>query len=138
MKTNSDSKDLKIKGVIEIIENGKTIFKDNNEILVNNALEIILSSLGTQQNVGIDRLRVTGITGVIEKPILDSTLIMSENSITFTTTLAESDYNGYINKLELVNSTSGKVFSQKQNLNVFKDNSNKLRVDWTITINLTT
>lgn len=134
----TDVKDLTIKGEIEIIEKTKTIFKENNEIIVSNALEILLNSLNTQQNIGIDKLRIYGLNGTKDINILEANYISFENAIQFKAMVNESDYNGYINKMELVSTYNDKVFARKQSLNIFKDDAHKLQVLWKISLNLTT
>lgn len=129
-----DNINIDLKGHIEVYQDEQLILSEPNAI-TNNAIHVILSSLGTQINNGIDILRVKVGTQTIDKPILESTVDINDNSITFTTILVENDFNGVINQLYLHSSLLDKSFSSKTGLSILKDDNMRIKIKWKITIN---
>lgn len=138
-----DKLNLDMKGHITIHKGDEVIFEEKNQILPE-ALNIILRALDTTKNRGINKLHVVTSVGEISKDIESAIVNEANSSITFTTTLLESDFNGLINSLylravpptgEVSNTIVIPNFSGKTGLSILKDAGTRLRVSWEIIIN---
>ena len=139
-----DRLDLNMKGHIQVHKGEELIFEEHNQIMPK-ALLIILNSLDATRNIGINKLHVVTSAGEVKKDITTTLVNPTSNSVTFTTVLLETDFNGYINSLYLrsepvgllVGGMSGELpnFSGKTGLNILKDGNTRLKISWEITIN---
>lgn len=136
-----DKVNLKIGGHIKVYNGKELVFEEPNQIMPK-ALDIILRSLDTTQNLGVNKLRVVTSAGEVIKDISSIEISTITRSIRFTTILLESDFNGYINSLYLRSESEEPTtniepldFSGKTGLSILKDSNTRLMINWEITIN---
>ena len=117
----------------------EVILKENNNI-TSDSLEIITRCLSQQDfNKSVDRIKMFGDFGELEATVNYVNYNPAENSITFRAVFPESQFSGMITDLELICSALDKKLAVKQNLSIFKENTNLLlQVDWKIIITLNT
>lgn len=113
----------------------KIIFKSSNNITIN-SLEIITRCLSQQDfNKSVDRIKIVGDFGTQESTVNTVIYIPQENAMVFRAVFPESQFSGLITDLELICSALDKKLAVKENLSIFKENSNLLlQVDWKIVI----
>ena len=129
---------LKIKGLVgikKIYTSGEEeiLLEDNNNI-TDDSLEIIMRCLTQHDfNKSVDRIKVKGDFGEIEQAI--NFAGYNNGSITFKAIFPEFSFSGLITGLELRSSALNKKLAVKENLSIYKENTNfLLQIDWKITI----
>lgn len=113
----------------------KIIFKSSNNITIH-SLEIITRCLSQQDfNKSVDRIKIIGDFGEQQSTVNRVLYIPQENAIVFRAVFPESQFSGLITGLELICSALDKKLAVKEDLSIFKENSNLLlQVDWKIII----
>mgnify|MGYP000935702506 CR=1 FL=1 len=113
----------------------EVIFNSSNNITMD-SLEIITRCLSQQDfNKSVDRIKIIGDFGQQESTVNNVHYIPQENAIVFRAVFPESQFSGMITGLELICSALNKKLAIKENLTIFKENSNLLlQVDWKIII----
>lgn len=132
-----DNIKMGLKGRITITDqNNMALFDDNNQIKPS-ALEIITRCL-TQKDFSksINRIVAYGDFGESEANISYTEYLPDESAILFRAIFLETDFNGTINNLELRCSALDLTFANKSNLDIVKDGSARVQVDWKIFVNI--
>ena len=128
----NDNFKIGLAGFINITSNNKNIFSSYNEIKPT-ALEIITRCLSqTDLSKSLDKIKVSGDFGEFDREITFVEYNPLENSMKFRAFFYESDFDGTINKMELLCTALSKVFSSKDNISLTKDGQTRIQIDWKI------
>lgn len=119
---------------IDSSEEDNIIFENSNNITTD-ALEIVTRCLTQQDfNKSVDRIKIIGDFGEQESTV-NFVQYNPDNSIMFRAVFPESTFSGMVTGLELICSALDKKLAVKEDLAIFKENSNLLlQVDWKIII----
>lgn len=129
-----DKQEINIQGRVSILINNKVIFNKTNNI-TNDSLQIIMRCLaGIPNNPTIDTIKAQGDFGDVNLNIFDSVYDISEGNITFIATAFENSFDGNLTDLKLHSSLLGLNLAEKTDLNIYKDDSTRLEIRWSIKI----
>lgn len=124
--------------VTKIVRKKRQTVLDEHNTLGADAAEIIVRSLSQVDFAkGVDGIKVSGAFGSFTSTVTSIVYNSGENSMTFRAIFFEFDFDGTVNDMELISQTlSNKIMASKTSLNISKDASARLQVDWKLTVTL--
>lgn len=132
----SERIELKAKGYIKILNGEDQILWEDHNAIGPDMLMIVtrcLTQLGFNKQV--DTIRAIGDFGTVDRVINETSYTADTNTITFKTTFYEFDFDGNLTDLRLLSlSLGGALLALREELNIDKDGSSRLKVEWSITI----
>ena len=129
----NDKLKISLRGNLKILSSNQEILFDEHNQIESSALEIITRCLSQVDYIkSLDKITAIGNFGKVDREITFVEYNPIYNSMLFRAIFYEFDFNGQVDKMELVCSTFNKVFASKNNLSISKDDQSRIQVDWTI------
>jgi hypothetical protein len=132
-----DNIKMGLKGRITITDQKNVALFDDNNQIEPSALEIITRCL-TQRDFSksINKIKAYGDFGESEANISHTEYLPGESAILLRAVFLETDFNGTVTDLELRCSALDLIFASKHDLNITKDGSARVQVDWKIFVTI--
>ena len=116
------------------------VTKESGIILVKNSVMPSAKDLIRRAIAGNDKINYVeiydGLVLKVKKPLLNYDVIVgSTNMVKFNFLIGELDYSGNADNLKLVSDT-GIIFSEVGEVDLAKDNTQTINIEWTLTVNL--
>ena len=124
---------LTVSGSVRVIkESGITLVKNS---VMPSAKDLIRRAIAGNDKINYIEI-YDGLVLKVKKPLLNYDVIVgSTNMVKFNFLIEELDYSGNADNLKLVSDT-GIIFSEVGEVDLAKDNTQTINIEWTLTVNL--